>query len=289
MEYKEFETLIIKKLTGALPADTRITADTIIKNNDTIVNTLIISFEGSKLSPSIPLSFFYDSYKRGMSLDQITERIIELLNNRHEDANLDYDLFKSFDAVRNKIGFQLVNYGLNKKRLESLFHDRFIDLAVVYFISLDMGNNEKGTIFIKNDYLEQWNINSSEIREAAIENMPKMYPLTTVNLFDYLKKYTEFYDVPEKEYLILSNSENQYGAASILYPGALDSCRERLGGDFYLVPSSIHEFLVYAEDNLITPEMLNQNIKEINASHVSKNEVLSDHVYKYQSGKLISL
>ncbi|MCR5388355.1 MAG: DUF5688 family protein [Lachnospiraceae bacterium] len=289
MDYKEFETNIIEKLAKALPADSKIIPDTIIKNNDTVINTLIINFEGSKLSPSIPLTCFYDSYKRGMSFSGIMDRITELLNNRQDSTGFDFNIFESFDAVKNKIGFQLVNYRLNKSRLEPLFFDRFMDLAVVYFICLDMGNDERGTVFVKNEFLEYWNVDSTAIREAAIESMPSLYPLTTVNLFEYLKSYSDFYEVPEKEYLILSNTENHYGAASILYPGALENLKARLGGDFYIVPSSIHELLVYAEDNLITPEFLNENIKEINESHVSKNEVLSDHVYKYQGGKLISM
>ncbi len=289
MEYKDFEKTIIGKIKETFPESLTITPDTIIKNNDTIINTLIINFEDSKISPSIPLSYFYDSYKKGMPFAQIIDRILELLDTSHEKVGFDVNIFKSFESVKNRIGFQLVNYRLNKKRLETLYFDRFLDLAVVYFISLDMGQNETGSVFVKKEFLERWNIDSDTLRAAAIKSMPRMYPLTSVNLFDYLKKYTDFSDVPENEYLILSNAENLYGAASILYPGALEDLRERMGGDYYLVPSSIHEFLIYSDDSLITPDYLNENIKEINATHVSQNEVLSDHVYKYQNGKLISM
>ena len=40
------------------------------------------------------------------------------------------------------------------------------------------------------------------------------------------------------------DSRKTYGACSILYPGMLEQLAERIGGDYYMIPSSVHEFLL---------------------------------------------
>lgn len=41
---------------------------------------------------------------------------------------------------------------------------------------------------------------------------------------------------------VLTNKARLYGASCILYPNLLDSIADKLTCDFYLIPSSIHEF-----------------------------------------------
>ena len=63
-----------------------------------------------------------------------------------------------------------------------------------------------------------------------------------------------------------SNTQNVNGAAEILNQKAMDEIAEKLGGDFIVLPSSVHE-------TIILP----------NAGVVSDEDKLSDHVFQYDS------
>lgn len=57
-----------------------------------------------------------------------------------------------------------------------------------------------------------------------------------------------------------------------------------------IIPSSIHEVLLVTEENLDNIETYNQMVREVNATQVTKEERLSDHVYVYSvdAGKLLT-
>ena len=78
---------------------------------------------------------------------------------------------------------------------------------------------------------------------------------------------------------ILTNSRKTYGACSILYPGVLERMAEQLNGDFYLIPSSVHEFLLLPKEQDRGEDELREMILEVNRTEISPEEVLSDHLY----------
>ena len=83
---------------------------------------------------------------------------------------------------------------------------------------------------------------------------------------------------------VLSNGENWLGSGVIAYPKILDMAAEKLGGSFYIIPSSIHEVILLPA-SLIDPEPVVSIIKEVNKSVVSPEERLSDNLYYYDAGK----
>lgn len=44
---------------------------------------------------------------------------------------------------------------------------------------------------------------------------------------------------------VLSNRERSWGAGCILYPGELKKAASRLGGDLVVLPSSVHETMIF--------------------------------------------
>ena len=80
---------------------------------------------------------------------------------------------------------------------------------------------------------------------------------------------------------ILSNSRKEYGAAVFMDPGVQRMCREELGEDYYVIPSSIHELLLLPESLAADQADLDQLIREVNAACVSPEEYLGNHAYFY--------
>ena len=71
------------------------------------------------------------------------------------------------------------------------------------------------------------------------------------------------------------------GAAILLYPDLLKDIGERYGGNYYVIPGSIHEVLLLKDTGEEQAERLNAMVREVNETHVIPEERLSDHVYYY--------
>lgn len=70
------------------------------------------------------------------------------------------------------------------------------------------------------------------------------------------------------------------------YEGLLTRIYEKLGGGFYIIPSSIHELLLMPDTKRINEEMVRKTIFQINREHVEPEERLSDSLYHYDGQKL---
>lgn len=71
------------------------------------------------------------------------------------------------------------------------------------------------------------------------------------------------------------------GAVAAFYPGVLKGVSEKLGKSLFLLPSSIHEFIMLEDNGIYNPEQLEQMVMEVNHSAVEQEEILSDSVYYY--------
>ena len=60
---------------------------------------------------------------------------------------------------------------------------------------------------------------------------------------------------------------------------------ELLGGDFYVLPSSVHELILIAVDDQ-DPQQLADLVRSANRSVVRDNEILANDLYICESGEL---
>ena len=85
---------------------------------------------------------------------------------------------------------------------------------------------------------------------------------------------------------VVSNKARFLGAATILYKQVLNYLYEKLEGEFYILPSSIHEVIAVSNVELSEDE-LKKMVTEINENEVDYLEVLSDSVYRYNGEQLV--
>lgn len=88
----------------------------------------------------------------------------------------------------------------------------------------------------------------------------------------------EFADIaPRGEQFIVSNLDNKYGAAALMYPDVFRKfCLEQGKDECYIIPSSIHELIVTFNNVLGSGD-----IQEVNNTSVIPEEQLGDHPYRY--------
>ena len=88
-------------------------------------------------------------------------------------------------------------------------------------------------------------------------------------------------DIPQ--FYVATNDHQINGTSVMLYDGVLEGFAEQTGGDFYIIPSSIHEMLFLpatpdADENDL-PEM----VRGVNAGCLDPDEILSDNAYLYHA------
>ena len=89
---------------------------------------------------------------------------------------------------------------------------------------------------------------------------------------------------------VITNTMGINGATCITYPNIEVSLQTLFGDKYVILPSSIHELIVLAEEH--TAERIYEMtamVKEANATVLEPEEILSDSVYTLKDGTMINL
>ena len=58
---------------------------------------------------------------------------------------------------------------------------------------------------------------------------------------------------------------------------------EKVGGDYFVLPSSVHEVLIMPKSEDMDPKELRNMVQNVNVTQVAEGEILSDQVYEYDA------
>ena len=273
---------------------------TVNKNNGKVLHGITIRTPENPISPNIYLEQFYDAYsEQGMDLDVVMERVAQI-ELEHMEPSEDYsDVAKKFndvDFIKSHVVMAIINAGKNEEMLKETPHKFTEDLAIIYKVFIGGGADGVSTITVKNEHMKKWGISLDELHECAMENSKNIMPVKVQDMESLLRGMMGDVDesmIPQaaedKMMYVITNEQKVNGAASIIYSDALEKLSEKIGTDLYILPSSIHETIAISTD-FGTPEELAMMVREVNASQVSLEEQLSDHVYKYDAkSKTLSL
>lgn len=289
MTYQEFKTLLCDSLQKELGSDIKVTIQDITKNNDTHHEGLTFLSNQYNLSPTIYLGYYYHQYENGKSFTDILNDILQIYREHCPRENIDISFFTDYDKVKSHITFKLINYERNKRLLSSVPHFRFLDLAIVFNCLVEASPTGSATILIYNHHLKFWGITKDDLYALAISNTPRLLQYDLRNMSDVLKElFSE--DTPSSlcadtnvlfPMYVLSNQHKLNGSNCILYQNLLKKFADRLGCDLFILPSSVHEVIIIPASNDTSHQELSDMVREVNRTQLSKEEVLSDHVYYF--------
>lgn len=296
----EFSEILRKELSRMLP-DCKLQANDVAKNNGVELKGIVIHKAGSRLSPQIYIDGYYEDYQDGRGIRSICAEIAEIYKRQTNPALTDMDVSRiaDFEAVKDKICFRLVNYKKNVSQLQTMPHRKFLDLAIVYCISVSLDDGD-GCIRVTDSLLSKWGVCEQTLYDLALKNTPAyskwvVTPLNTV-ICEMLNEKTEptvtcqneLFDMAlddmEFPFYIATNAKKMYGAAVLLYPEIARQMSRQLGNsNLYILPSSVHEVLILEETKDSEPKNLIQMVRDVNSSEVQPQEVLSDNIYFYDA------
>lgn len=83
--------------------------------------------------------------------------------------------------------------------------------------------------------------------------------------------------------LVLTTEDGRLGASALFYPGVQAMIGRIVGGDYYVLPSSVHEVLIMPDDGHENPRELAMMVHEINEHEVSPEERLGNKVLHFRT------
>ncbi len=304
MDFDQFKEVVKDSIKEYLPEDyekASVEIRDVIKNNDTHLSGLTIRSEGTTIAPTLYLEDFYSQYEAGKDMDEIMINIAEIYDGAAKDG-LSFDKenlvnqLTDYEATKDKIIPRVVNKESNEERLKGMPHTDMGDLAITYHVDLGDSDGGQMSVAVSNEMMDKYGVSVSELHDQACKNMEEVSPTsfetmieTLANLMipDYENMTSEEkaearaeFDMPDPGMYVLSNGNKSFGAAAMLDTDTMDKIREEVG-DFYILPSSVHEVLIVPKREDMHLSDLEAMVQEVNATQVAPNEVLSDHVYEY--------
>ncbi len=302
MTFEAFKTVIEKELSEELKAEeTSVSVKAVTKNNG--VKRYGISFKDNKgiVCPVIYLESFYNRFTAGKTIGDIIYEIKELFYEYRLTEPVNFEYIYDFDKVKDSIYMRVLNAENNEEIMKKAPFLTMEDLIAVFYIKIKNEAIGEGSILVHKEFMEYWNTDITQIAIEAIKNEKKQH-YDLVSMGSILQEYIDNSDdLPEdvrEEFLerlnlcdklpvyILTNKDRYYGAAKIFDVDVMLELKDKMGSDFYIIPSSVHELILVpdnTEKGCVSSERLNEIVKEVNMTEVSPCDVLSDHIYYFDS------
>ena len=272
------------------------------KNNGLHLTGITIRNKDSNIAPNIYLDGYYADYNDGRTMEDICKEIVQIYEKNKMQKDFSTEHIVDFENIKDEICFKLVNREKNEELLADAPYVEYQDLAVIFYVLVSNDNKGIASITVKNSLMNMWDVGIDMLYDLAKKNTQRLFsskilPITevmteiiddltntsdeeTVKEFNTLPKVYEDDTIP---IFVATNSKKINGAGVILYDGLLRTFAEKIGGDFYILPSSVHEVIFVPANGDIDAKYLIQMVKEVNATEVSPDEVLSDNVYMYHA------
>lgn len=287
MDFNNFMEMIKDNMQFIVGDAAKVEIKEISKNNGRIYHGITVIEKDTNCSPSLYLDDMFAEYCKGMSIEDIMERLRTLYFKSKCEGNIDVSFFDDYDKVCDRVMFKLIGYEKNKKMLENMPFRTITDLAVVYFCEVSDPRIGTGVIMIRNEHIAHWNIDEERLYQDALLNTPRLNPVSINSLMDTVAELSGISDLEDEDdfgMMVLSNQNKMFGASAILYPDILQEVADRFECDLIIIPSSVHEVILMPNRHEMGDLEL-QNLKNIvecvNRESVGLEDILSDNVYRY--------
>lgn len=303
MHFKEFIDEVKNSVKEYLPEkyqDAQIIVQEQRKINEQYIGLLVVQ-KDQKIAPAIDMNRMYESFLDGISVEDILEQISDMV--QKEPNDIDIDKLVNYEEAKKNLFIRVSSAEQNRKMLENVPHKIVEDLAITYHVKVMAYRDNIASSMVTNAILDSYGVTPEQLYADAVENSPKNLPLQIEPMGAMMKRLMlddmkasgmsqEEIDAASmmademfegNPMIIVTNDYKVNGAASIFYPEVMDQLGEKMGGDYFILPSSIHETLVVPDNGELDFHDLRDMVKEINASQVLPEERLTDEVYHYDA------
>ncbi len=295
MTYENFKEQFVEDVKAALAdrghTDISLELNEVEKMNGNY-DAVTIRREDSNIGMNFNLTNAFKSIEQGGDYDvairQATDVIIEGLDKMPQ---VDVNELSNYDIMKEKLAIEVVSAETNAELLTKVPHERIEDMAAVYRFVLNEDSDGRSSILVTNDLIEKMGVTPEQLRADALENAPELRPVVIQGMNEVMMEMMGpdafemmgIDELPEEAMYVATVPDKQEGAGILAYEGFMDQAAERAGGDFYILPSSIHELLIVPDNGQVNADELRAMVQEVNATQVQPEDKLTDSVYHYDS------
>lgn len=297
MDYREFVDCVIRDLAQVLPNNMQrviISAEQVNKLQGRSYYGLSVKPVDLNVGISLDLHPLFECVEEGEPYEHVLKQIGKYTVQAMEwFPKQEIMEFMDMDLLEEKLTVQIVPVKGNEEMLRTIPHMQKEDLAIVYRFMHCTRQKEIFSALFTNDLLDSYHISAEELHEKAMANAVEKFPATIRSMRDIVSEISK--TKPElvgekreerhlKMYVATCN-KGFNGASCIFYPGFLKQAAEQLGGDFYILPSSIHEviFVVDTDTDEVDYRRLEEMVQQANETVIEPKDRLSDFVYHYDA------
>ena len=295
MNNEEFKNEFVEALKEKLSErgnDVDVKVSTVDKMNQSY-EAITITPEGSNIGMNMNLEVFAEAYESGVPFNEIVEQVTNKVEAHLADMpTFDVQALTDYEQMKDKLAMEVVATDRNADLLAKVPHQEMEDMAVVYRFVMESDENGRASILVSNDLLDKMGVTPEQLHADALENAPELRPAVIKGMSEVMmdmmgKDAHEMFGIdefPQDEMMYVATVPDKIsGAGVIAYQEFMDQAAEKLGGDFYILPSSIHEVLLVKDDGAVNFNDLKSMVEDVNATQVAPEEKLTDSVYHYDS------
>lgn len=219
-----------------------------------------------------------------------------------------FDIFYDFELIKDKLFIQAIGIERNKELLKHIPYMAVEDIAITYRVLASYSDESIASFLVTNEIMKMYGVTKRQLHQAAMQNAPEIMKAQFSTMKDILSEYIK--DVclnkhgdiglPDEldysqifmmgdegipEMYILTNRRRTFGASVMFYPGLMKRVAAEIGGNFYILPCSVHEVIL-----LKVPAMGEMPLRELyemvqfvndNRYMMQEKDILSYSVYWY--------
>ncbi len=205
-------------------------------------------------------------------------------------------------VARTHLVLRVSDHDLRRNHLKRVPHRRAADLAVTcHFMEVDESGRRAFTV-VDQGLMEWMDITEDQLFADALTFGPRNLPPVIRPLEAMVEgilegkkqkkeelsfeKQLDAFDI-RNETAVLTNSAGIFGASSLFYPFILEMIGERMGGNYFILPSSVHETILIPDNEDYFLSELEEMVWEINRTELMAEDWLSDSVYYFDRNRKV--
>ena len=251
---------------------------------------LQVKTEDQMVVPNINLTNAFRDYREsGLPIESSLHRIAEQVQVAPE---IQTGWLSDYEQVKDHLFIRVSDAKENEAFLRMAPHKEVDGLAISYHIAFEGLHGVEASTPVSQKMMEMYGVTAEQLHADALESTQRLYPVRFESMAEVMQRMMGIEPdmtadmMPPTEgpqLMVLTNMQGIHGASALFYPGQLDAIAGQIGSDFFVLPSSVHETLILADDGSAEPDSLQFMVREINQSTVAPEDRLSDYVYHYDA------
>jgi len=298
MDYENFKESFIEALKEDLyekGAEVRLDTKSVEKLNNEGYDAVTVTPTDSNIGVTLNVEAFYKAYENGADMSDVVSKASDtVMKGFNDQPDIDVSTLMDYDQMKDKLIMEVVSTDANADMLANVPHQEMEDMSVVYRFVIDSNDNGRATILATNNMIEAMGVTPEQLHADALENAPELKPAVITGMSEVMAEMMGMSpeemammgmptDPADEQMYVATVPDKIHGAGVLAYQDFMDQAAERVGGSFFVLPSSLHEVLLVPDNGQMNLQDLEAMVREVNATQVAPEDKLTDNVYHYDA------